>query len=414
MPAPGAEPFQRLGERLRARWQRLNFREEAFPLLAFEALVEEPLHLQLDPLDPIRWAMSQTVPLPPQRDLGFEFGQPPLVVFSTDRFYIQVLHWLEGTTSIHQHGFTGAFQVLGGSSLHSEYTFDVHERVNNLFLLGQLNHQRSELLTLGATRQILPDHQFIHALFHLDQPSVTVVVRTFEHAGAEPQYLYLKPGIGRDPFVRDANTVRKVQGMRLLSRLRQPELPKRVGEMLEGADLTSSFSILQELLSELKNPDLLGPYLERVQRQHGASASMFEPALQAIARDSNLVSIRSEVTDPELRFFLALLLNFDRRDLLFAQIQNRFPGQNSVDLVVSWIGRLSEDPDPERNPLRITLDETSRLLLRCALEGLEGAALLRRFEEDYETEAVAEQAPQLIELSKQFRTSPLLAPLFRG
>jgi hypothetical protein len=34
---------------------------------------------------------------------------------------IEALFWVDGTTSIHQHSFSGAFQVLAGKSIHSRY-----------------------------------------------------------------------------------------------------------------------------------------------------------------------------------------------------------------------------------------------------------------------------------------------------
>ena len=92
-------------------------------------------------------------------------------------FYIDVLFWLDGTTNIHQHGFWGAFQVLAGSSVHCRFGFDLAEEINHRLRIGKLRLLETELLGLGAIRKILGGELFIHSLFHLDRPSVSIVIR---------------------------------------------------------------------------------------------------------------------------------------------------------------------------------------------------------------------------------------------
>ncbi len=411
-PKAAIEVLTRLGSEIHEQWQASHFREEAFPHLAYEGLSQLPLHQLMDPLDPIRWALTEAKWLPPQIDLGGEFGQPPLVVFATDRFFIQVLHWLESTTSIHQHSFGGAFQVVGGSSLHGQFSYERDEQVNQLFALGKLTHQSSELLVPGATRPILPNHHFIHSLFHLEQPSVTVVVRTLNDAGSEPQYDYYRPGLAIAEAFKTPHSVRKVQGVRLLAKLERPELSSMMEEILKTSDLMESFRLLRELLQVSGNLESLQPHLKQLRQRHGEQAAILGPAFTSLSRDSRLLMLRSQVKDPELRFFLALLLNFSDRNSIFKMVQTRYPGEAPLDKVTGWITRLCEDPDPAKNPFRISLDEASTLALRCTLEGLSDDAMIRKFEEDYDAESVAEQLPDLHETVQLFRSLPVLAPLF--
>jgi len=80
----------------------------------------------------IRW-VHNSVSLPEQQDIEGRFGNPPITMFSGARFYIDVYYWLDGTTAIHQHSFTGAFQVLLGSSIHSRYSFREDKIINEHF-----------------------------------------------------------------------------------------------------------------------------------------------------------------------------------------------------------------------------------------------------------------------------------------
>src|SRR5438132_840078 len=116
------EEFQKLGALVEGRWKDQNYNEQLFPDIAAQALVESDLPARVDPWKIISWVHT-TAALPEQQDVEGRFGNPPVTLFSGPRFYIDVYYWLDGTTSIHQHAFSGAFQVLLGSSIHSSYTF---------------------------------------------------------------------------------------------------------------------------------------------------------------------------------------------------------------------------------------------------------------------------------------------------
>ena len=96
-----------------------------------------------------------------QQDVEGNFSNLPITMFSSTRFYIDVYFWLDGTTTIHQHGFAGAFQVLTGSSLHGEYKFRVKRAVSPHFNLGELSLKEVRLLRRGDIRKIIPGPKYI-------------------------------------------------------------------------------------------------------------------------------------------------------------------------------------------------------------------------------------------------------------
>lgn len=118
--------FEDLGSLVEHRWRDENYCEEAFPNIAAQALVETAPYKKVDPWDIIRW-VNTTTQFPQQEDVHGSFGNPPITLYSGPRFYVDVYYWLDGTTSIHQHAFSGAFQVVLGSSIHSQYDFEENE-----------------------------------------------------------------------------------------------------------------------------------------------------------------------------------------------------------------------------------------------------------------------------------------------
>jgi hypothetical protein len=100
--------FQQLGLLVEERWKARNYDERTFHEIAFQALQELPPVKHVAYEQVIEWAFC-TPDLPEQKSI--DFGQPPITLYRTSRFYIEALFWMEATTSIHQHAFSGAFQL---------------------------------------------------------------------------------------------------------------------------------------------------------------------------------------------------------------------------------------------------------------------------------------------------------------
>ncbi len=142
------ELFDELGANIETFWRDKNYTEKIFPALTAHALKEANLPEKMNAWEVIEWTLGETV-LPEQRDLRGSFGDPPITVFNSPRFHIDIYFWLQGTTAIHQHAFCGAFQVLHGSSIHSWYDFERREAVNEYPEIGDMKLKVCELLEVG-------------------------------------------------------------------------------------------------------------------------------------------------------------------------------------------------------------------------------------------------------------------------
>ena len=177
--------FKELGRSVLDRWKRVNFSLAKFSGIARAALEERPPAEHVDLAVFMReFLLNDEQPL--QTHSGF--GQPELVAYEHPRFYIQILFWLDGTTAIHQHEFSGAFHVMHGSSIHADFEFVNAQSVTSHCRVGDVRMKKIELLETGRTVPIISGRRSIHSLFHLDTPSVTVVVRTQNDPGTGPQF----------------------------------------------------------------------------------------------------------------------------------------------------------------------------------------------------------------------------------
>jgi hypothetical protein len=333
--------FVDLGRRVRERWQAVDFSLAAFPGIARTALEENPPATRVD-LAALTRAFLRDDEQPFQTASGF--GQPELVVFDDPRFYIQLLFWLDGTTQIHQHEFSGAFHVLQGSSLHAEFAFTNVRPVTAHFRLGDLQLTGTELLETGRTVPITSGAGSIHSLFHLETPSVTVVVRTHSDPGTGPQFTYLPPHVAVDPFFSDALTTRRLQLLDVLDRTGAEDYAEVVRGMVAGLDYERGFFTLQNCLSALRERDEWEETWNVFAEKHGALAAYAAPTLEEIVWRDRLVNLRSSIEDADHRFFLALLLNVSQAADVLRLVAERVPG-DPVTTVLGWAEELSESSD---------------------------------------------------------------------
>ncbi|MEQ1921217.1 MAG: hypothetical protein ABL952_01800 [Pyrinomonadaceae bacterium] len=347
------ELFQQLGAEIESLWLEQNYNEDLLPAIAKDALIRADLPSKLSAWDVVEWALSE-YELPRQRDLGGRFADPPITIFSGLRFHIDVYFWFEGTTATHEHSFCGAFQVLLGSSIHSWYQFETHQAINAFTQLGEMRLKECQLLNVGDAQEIWAGSQYIHALFHLDQPSATIVVRTDRSPLHPPQFSYHKPGFAIDPFFEQDTIIKKLQMMGTLIRAKRDDADEIIRKMLAASDLQTSYTILSHLRRLLKANQisqlfkLAGPkehfdsFLRMVIDRHGAGGEVLKAVFERDDMLDHILERRSFVADPEHRFFMALLLNVDERERIFSLINQRFPNVDPIEKVLDWVFDLSQ------------------------------------------------------------------------
>ena len=396
--------FEKLGRTVLERWRKQNFSLEAFPELARIAIDEAPPSKNVG-LEEMIHEFLVNDEQPFQSQSGF--GQPELVAFNDPRFYIQMLFWMEGTTEIHQHEFSGAFHVMQGSSVHSEFDFVGARSVTPHLRIGDLRMKQIELLESGRTVPITSGRECIHSLFHLDTPSVTVVVRTHHDPGTGPQYNYLPPHIAIDPIHTDALTMRRKQLLDVLETLDHPSYATRVREMVGSLDFERGFNTLLHAMDRLQVLDEWEPVLATFQKRHGELAKGVPETLAESRRRDSISQMRYHIENPEHRFFLALLMNVQNRSDIHALITERFPDHSPIEMILGWAEELIEPADFGITILDAAFPESLGVAIEAQFELLM-EALKHALEGDSASEKVTAVQPEILAAL----TSSCLRPLF--
>lgn len=400
------EFFNRLGSLVAQRWQARNYNESVFPEIAAKALCDMPPSQLVSCGDVIAWSFSHE-PMPEQVDMDAHFGQPPVTVYQGCEFRIEVLFWTEGTPEIHQHAFSGAFHVMEGSSLHSIWDFEKRYVVNNRLFLGRMALGRAELLTKGDTRRICGGRELIHATFHLERPSISIVVRTIQEKDKLPQYSYLFPSIAYDAERIPAPILRRTQlALMLMSAGRHDEFEECLRYILDSADAYSTFIHLLHICKSLGVDDR-ETLLLAARIRHPDLLEALEPALVHLRRREKILRLRRATTVPELQYFLALLLNVPDRDEIVRLITARYPTLDPVESICEWVNGLSKS-----GMLGVRFPKSWLLLLRLLLSELTESEMESHFIHRLTSDGVETSKSDFEELHAALKNYWLLKPLF--
>ncbi|TDU73369.1 hypothetical protein EI77_01839 [Prosthecobacter fusiformis] len=347
--------FKDLGRTVLQRWKDNNFSLEKFPEIAQTALDANPPAQHVDLAAFMReFLLDDEQPFQTQSG----FGQPEIVAYDHPRFYIQLLFWMDGTTDIHQHEFSGAFHVMSGSSIHAHYEFEKQQAITPHLHLGDVRMKKIELLETGRTVPIISGSRCIHSLFHLETPSVTVVVRTQNDPGTGPQFNYLPPHIALDPHFSDLLTMRRKQLLDVLEQTEDPSYAELVLEMITSLDFERGFYILQHSMGHLSDLGEWETVLTAFQKKHGQAASGISPTLAECVHRDRIKNMRSHIADPEHRFFLALLMNVSNRKDLLALVTQKHPDAPAAETVMRWAEELADISEEGISILDASFPET--------------------------------------------------------
>ena len=190
---------------LESNWNRANF-----PKLALESLntLELPTSLKEIEASVATWLL-ESKELPPQVNLFNSFGEPPVTIFNNGKFAVDIYFWRKNDTVIHSHAFRGAFKVIHGQSLHEEFQVSFLDAIDQDISFSELSESKKTIMKTGSTQIINPGTELVHSVLHLDNPTITLCIRTVEDVELD-QWSHFKTGISYKIHNLQKETIKRV------------------------------------------------------------------------------------------------------------------------------------------------------------------------------------------------------------
>ncbi len=323
--------FEQLGQRVESAWLQQSRDERILPAIAYAALRETPPSQHANFEDIIDKMFETSQPRQPAVD---DFAQPQIYLYCGEKIAVEALFWIDGTTAVHEHAFSGAFHVLSGSSVHSSYAFQEHKRFNTDLRIGSLERVASEILHAGDTRQILSGNGFIHQLFHLDTPSVSIVIRNRADGDRYPQLSYRDPGIAINHFRTDRLFTRRRCLLELMIKAGMEQAVDYARRMLQQGDPFNNFNLVEWLHLDTQGNKIRQRVLVNMDQE---LITLFSEAAAEEDRFRSYLRFRSTVLEREPRLLLALLLLKFAAEQIVEFLSEEFPDEDADDNIASWI-----------------------------------------------------------------------------
>jgi len=306
--------FDRLGAALEDAWSEHGRQEERFAAASVEVLGRLPpreafeRETLLDHLLDLR----RTVPLQ-LAPLG-AFGQPGFTVHHGHGFVVEVYHWLESLSAIHNHPFCGAFTILDGFSVHARYASEAIRALGGRARQVTLRLEGLELLEAGS---IVPfsvrEHPLVHALIHVPRSTISMVVRTLRTEG---YYRYLPPSLAVPMEAEGEPRGRQITLLEGLAAADDPSHPRRLHALLDHADFELALRVLSSHWPRL-DASTRQELIARLRPRLGPDAELLAPVLDRAERLARATALRESLHDPDLRL-IAIALGYaeDREQVL--------------------------------------------------------------------------------------------------
>lgn len=386
------EAFERLGDAIASAFRGEGFSEFAFPEVATSVLRRSALHDVLDFDDLATWLIGAER-LPEQHDIQASFGNPPVTVYAHPRFYVQVLFWSQGETTMHYHSFTGAYTVLHGSSIEVSASFSPEEVISAHLKLGSLAIQDLRHLAVGDVRPIR--YAPAHIVYHVERPTISLVVRTHGEATGQPQFACYWPGVAWNTFYFNPVTARKIQLLRMLQEVDKRRFAAALAAVCSTADLQEVWSVCLGFAFQPEfeaSLNALGQVLAARFQARGDRVRLALCELSALARIRQAWELEEDET---ARWWLTgLLLCADRRTLrMYASV--RYPGPEFEHALAQAIPglarRLGVEVEGPVDGVRLSAGLAADGKPLGAAQGDSGSPLRRVFFEEASDRLLAER-----------------------
>src|SRR5262245_4952330 len=307
---PQLEPermrYEELGRRIDEAWDRACRDERKFPEVACAALSSfEPEAFDLHDIG--RFLLDTTIPQQPETG----FSNLPVTVYHGDGFHLELLVWTRSSTSVHQHGFSGAFRVVAGSSLHSDFRVVERQRITSHLLIADIDMVGMRLLKTGDVVPIVAGrHGLVHALFHLDEPSVTLVARTTWETDAGPQFSLIQPHFAFDALWAESDKRIAIvdRWFGVIDNIGEQGIPQAALDRMIDLNPARLFAIVLHHAERFSDDVFAGGFQERLETRHPYLAAGLADTARLRRHERSLLATRTSIKEPDLRFLIALLL----------------------------------------------------------------------------------------------------------
>jgi hypothetical protein len=181
-------------------------------------------------------------------------------------------------------------------------------------------------------------------LYHLDNPSITLVVRSYGHKKHQPQYSFYRPCLAFNQFQigKDELVVMYAELLFIANQFDRESMVQVWLEQIAQLDFPRLAYLFLGNLGYFQHDAERQAFLTQARQTHGNLVDSLQEAAQFKERLDHISRSRTVLSDLDLRYFLALLMNAKDKTSLLEMSRVRYPEQDPGECCARWLARLSE------------------------------------------------------------------------
>ncbi len=361
---------RRLGADVEKSWEKTGNDAEVFPEIAGTAIERHALHERFDQLEFATW-FGRSVGLHSHLDTGSASRSPSLTLWRNDRFVVDLQFWSAPDTTFRDHGYSGAFAILTGETIHCIYRLEFIAHPEPGIMLAKLDLETVDQLREGMVQSVYQERPFIHRPRHIDRPTVTLSVRSIPTPLPVGHYEYYRPGFAieithtrfnHDPFKTE------MAFMHYLADTDPHQLEWYIEQVTDHSqDRRLTFRLVLSLFDRvpvdvLEHLALINRLLDRLQDRYGAWVDAFGVALEHRLREKQVEW--SVMHDVDHRLLAVLLQTYGERSAIDDAVR-RFRGVDRTDI---WIAERLKEMIAQ-GAIRLSMEDFQYNILRDLILG---------------------------------------------
>ena len=247
--------------KLETRWKKENYSTDVFTEVAFEETKDFDFSWFAEVKNQMKWMDMPGIRV---QQVQSTFSDLYFQAYHNGRFMIEILNWWGGHVNVHDHDFAAVQFQLKGDALNAEYDFTTKREAGAL-RFGELKMQTAEVWTEGNVSKVYPGRDDAHSVFHLGEPTTSLLVRTVAapRFGAQSNYF---PNLAAHYYVSNTIQRKKLTALSLLARETPNDFCDTFSGFLDTQSLSENFFMmvkLGELLFQGRYVQLVANYAAR-------------------------------------------------------------------------------------------------------------------------------------------------------
>lgn len=303
--------FQKLGTEAEERFEAADHSPSVFNGIAGSLLDEWDLcsHVSLE-------GVWQAAALEQLDSLGNQSRPGLIPLYSGTNVRIIAHLWSDAADRLHQHDWTGAFQVIEGQSFNSAFDFETVRDIEE-FSTGKLSRRSFEVFDAGHIQPVQEGRSLIHSVVYCGKPGLAISLRV-AGVGQRGAYEYLRPGLRCPSYRRRSASAAQLDLLTQALQVDMAVYEEKFTALVETLDEGAIVRLLDAaVFDSLPVPETV----IEVAADRLPDAAQILASLDDIERSDKTRELLGEHDHPKIRKFICALFHSESRSELNETLQ---------------------------------------------------------------------------------------------